>query len=183
MVAALLVLPLTAPAGASVRPAAAGQAAAESGTWGVVPTQSTSPAPPTGALTLTAAGTNPLYFQVVNDGTVTIRGLGYSVTISSANTTAALTACSVAWTQSGSGFCPGTATTVGTWVQSASPSAGEVRSGARVASSTVPAVSATRLYLRATPGSVPPGGTAITINTSVGSGPTAQVRSGQTSNT
>lgn len=181
-VAALFVISVATPAGASVKPAATGQENLTSGTWGVVPTQSTSSPPPTGPLTITTTKNGAIYFQVVNDGSVTIGGMSYAVTISSAKTTAALTACSVAWNQSGGGTCPGSSTTVGTWIDSSPPGPGRVTSGATLTSSTVPASNTAELYLRATLGGVPGTGSTITFDTSVSSGAAGQIRAGQTTN-
>lgn len=160
-----------------------GTEAVTSTTWGVVPTQSTSSPPPAQVLTLTATNNNAQYFKVVNTGAETITGLSYVVAITGGTKTAlALTACSIAWTQGGSGTCSGTSTTIGTWsVQTPLPN-GTVASGISVTSGTAPAAAGAQLFLRATPSNAPAAGVTFTLNTTVSSGPTRQIRAARTTN-
>ena len=163
-------------AGASTAAAAAGTGSAATGSWGVVATQSALSPPAAEALTLTALTATPLYYKAVNVVTVTLRSMSWSVVVSGSGATLKLSTCSVAWVQGGSGTCSGVTTTVGTWVASSSPGGGQVTSGTTVTSGAVPTASTTTLYLRATPGSLPKTGAKFTVNTSVSSGGSSQLR-------
>lgn len=165
------------PAVASDGASSTGTSNVTSGTWGVVATQSTSSPPPETALALSASTTTPQYFQAVNVGSVALTAMSYSVTISStAATTLTLTSCTLPWTQVGSGVCTGVQATVGTWALTALPPAGDVSSGAVVATTQVPTSPAGTLYLQATPGTVPLSGATFTVSTYVSSGPGSQLR-------
>lgn len=149
--------------------------------WAVVPTQSTTSPPPTGALTLTASSTAPQYFRVVNAGTVSVTAMTYVVTVTSTSGSpnVKLTACTVAWAANA---CPGTSTVVATWSSKSNPPAGQVSSGTAISSTAVPAAPNASVYLQASPGGVPATGATITVNTSVSSGPTRQIRTAAATN-
>ena len=177
------VLPMVSAAAAVQAFGADGTEGVSTGSWGVVPTQSSSMPPPVGALSLTASNNNPQYFQAVNVGTLPLVALSYSVGItSSANTTMTLTACSVPWNQGGGGGCAGTKTTIGNWSSQMPVPKGHVAGGASLTSTVVPATGNGQVSIQAKPGGVPTGGATFTVNTTVESGPTRQIRAAQTSN-
>src|ERR1700719_2874958 len=87
---------------ASYEADASGATAVTSGSWGTIPTTTTSGVPPTGSLTLTYTTSilgNPpsQYFNVYNSGTVSLVASTYTVTLSGLallfTTTLHLTAC------------------------------------------------------------------------------------------
>lgn len=179
-----VVLPIASVAAAVQAAGAAGSQSVSSGTWGVVPTQSTSAPPPTGPLTLSATTNAAQYFKVVNTGNVSLAGMSYVVTISGGTKTAlALTACSVAWTQGGAGSCSGTLTPIATWSEQSPLPNGDATNGSTVASTTVPVTAGATLFLRATPTNAVGGaGNTFTITTTVKSASTRQIRAAMTTN-
>ena len=178
------VLPIASAAAAVQAAGAAGSESVGSGTWGVVPTQSTSTPPPTGPLTLSATNNTVQYFKVVNTGNISIAGMSYVVTISGGTKTAlALTACSVAWTQGGAGSCSGTPTPIATWSEQSPLPNGDATNGSAVVSTAVPVTAGATLFLRATPTSAVGGaGNTFTITTTVKSASARQIRAAQTTN-
>jgi hypothetical protein len=179
-----LLLPLAAASAAVKAAGAVGSESVTSGSWGVVPTQSTANPPPTVALTLTATNNAAQYFKVVNVGNISVTDMSYVVTISGGTKTAlTLTACSVAWNQGGGGSCGGTSTTVGKWsIQTPTPN-GFVASGTSIASSTSPDAPGAVLFLRATPASTVAAGVTFTITTTVTSASSGrQIRAAQSTN-
>ena len=177
-------LPLVS-AAATVRAASpVGSETVTGGSWGVVPTQSTASPPPAGALTLTATNNSAQYFKVVNTGTEPLVATTYVVAIGGggSKTALTLTACSVAWTQGGSGSCTGTTTAIKAWSQQVPVPSGDVADGTAVASAAVPAQANATLFIRATPASVPASGATFTITTSVSSSSPRQIGSPATTN-
>ena len=176
-------LPLVAVSASVNAAGVVGSESVTSGDWGVVPTQSTATPPPTGALTLTATNNSAQYFKVVNTGSTVLVGMGYAVSITGGTKTALnLTACSIAWNQGGGGTCSGTSTTVAKWSIQTPPPPGAVTNGSLVASATAPVAAGAALFLRATPASAVAGGVTFTIDTSVSSASTRQIRAAQSTN-
>lgn len=182
-VALLGVLAVLRPAVATAGLAGQAQSATRtvtSGTWAVVPTLLTSGVPAPGALPLTfALGAVPVpqYFEAVNTGTITVTAASYSVAVTgglSGTTAVTLTACVGASWDRTLGTCSGTTTTIGSWT-SASSSA--------ISSPAVPGTPSSRLSIKAsvTGGSLT-SVTVATVNISVSSGPTRQIRAATTTN-
>ena len=158
-------------AAASCKAAATGTSAVSSTEWGAVlaPTSvATVPSCPSSqycasySFTLASSSTYD-YFDAWGTGSAAIVGLSYEGTWTGGGEID-LTACSVAWTQTGSGTCSGTKTTVFTNVASGTYQA-------VTAAGTYPAAPGARIYLQAKEGSThPPANTSVSMSTSVCSG-------------
>jgi hypothetical protein len=157
-----------------------------SGSWGAIPTTTTSGVPPTGSLTLTFATSllgNPAsqYFSGYNSGTISLVASTYTVTLSGSallgTTTVVLTACVGATWNTTAGTCSGTTTAIGSWTKSTS--------GTSVSSSAAPAMSASRLSVQAsvTGDLVLSGSLTVVISMSVDSSSPRQIRAVITTNT
>jgi hypothetical protein len=145
-----------------------------SGTWAVVPTLSAAPAAPAAApLALSFAGTTRVLFEAVNTGTLAVTEASYNVVVGTLvlqTPTIVLDAC-VGGTWTSVTACSGTVTRIGTsWTSSAADNA------KLSASPAVPAAAGSRLHIRATLSGVLLGTPTVTVNISVASGPTRQIR-------
>ncbi|MDQ1539897.1 MAG: hypothetical protein QOH29_623 [Actinomycetota bacterium] len=166
------------PAAAGLRGTGAGTETVGSGSFAVVPTLLSTGIPSPASLPLTfALGVAPVpqYFSAVNTGSITVSAAGYSVVVVGGiggTTSVTLTACvGASWNQA-LGTCAGTTTTIGSWTSASS---------AAISSTAVPAAAAARLSLKAsvTGGSLT-SVTSATVNISVSSGPTRQIRAATT---
>jgi hypothetical protein len=183
LLAALVVAPIAATAGGSA--GGAGTAHLTSGAWGVDPAATTiTSAPPclTSPIScgaFTSSGSSPWYLNIWNTGTVNLLGVSYVISFSGGVTPKlTLKACSVAWTQSGSGSCSGTTTSVLT----------NKAAGTSAVTVGLPTAPGREIFLQATPSGSP---SSVTIGTAVCSGTSScgdgatsgQIRAPSTTNT
>jgi hypothetical protein len=162
------------PAAAGLGGTGTGASTVGSGSFAVVPTLLATGIPAPASLPLTfAVGAAPIpqYFNAVNTGSITLSAASYSTVVTGGiggTTTVTLVACvGASWNQA-LGTCGGTTTTIGSWTSTSS---------AAISSTAVPAAAAARLSLKAsvTGGSLT-SVTVATVNISVSSGPTRQIR-------
>jgi hypothetical protein len=163
------------PAAAGLGGTGTGTESVGSGSFAVVPTLLSTGIPAPASLPLTfalGAAPIPLYFNAVNTGSITVSAASYSAVVTGGiggTTTVTLAACvGASWNQA-LGTCAGTTTTtIGSWTSASS---------AAIASTAVPAAAAARLSIKAsvTGGSLT-SVTVATVNISVSSGPTRQIR-------
>jgi hypothetical protein len=166
------------PAAAGLGGTGAGTATVGSGSFAVVPTLLSTGLPSPASLPLTfglGVAPVPQYFSAVNTGSITVSAASYSVVVTGGiggTTSVTLAACvGASWNQT-LGTCAGTTTTIGSWSSASS---------APISSTAVPAAAAARLSLKATvTGGSLTSVTSATVNISVSSGPTRQIRAATT---
>jgi hypothetical protein len=157
---------------------------ASSGSWGIVPTTSSSGTPADGSLTLNYSPSGfldppPQYFNAYDSGTIALAGSTYDVDVSGVSllgtSTLTLTACLGAIWNTTLGTCGGTLEVIGSWTPQTS--------GTDISTSAVPASSGGRLSIQAAvTGDLVLSGTLIaTVSISVSSSP-RQIRQAITTN-